>query len=132
LDNCAATASYDSGVTLGFRVTHDFQWSMALFNPGWKMTPGTSYPLAYTIDYSPPNAAIAIALGATGVRVPLPPDTNLFGRFMAGEQLNVAAASQNFVFNLTDTSQLLPALLNCVESYVGAAPANSNPFAPAR
>jgi hypothetical protein len=103
---------------------------MALFNPAWKLTPGASYSLAYTIDYSPPNAATAIAIGVTGVRVPLAPDANLFRRFMAGVRLNVVSASESFNFNLTDTSKLLPDLLSCVQSYVGAAPPTSNPFAP--
>ena len=131
-DNCAAEVPYDNGVTLGFRVTRAFEWSMAFFNPAWKLTPGASYSLTFTIDYSPPDTATAIAIGVAGVRVPLAPDVALFKRFMGGERLNVTAASENFGFNLTDTSKLLPDLLSCVESYSGAAPSNSNPFAPSR
>jgi hypothetical protein len=129
-DNCAAEVPYDNGVTLGFRVTRAFEWSMAFFNPAWKLTPGASYSLTFTIDYSPPDTATAIAIGVAGVRVPLAPDVALFKRFMGGERLNVTAASENFGFNLTDTSKLLPDLLSCVESYSGAAPPKSNPFAP--
>jgi hypothetical protein len=127
-DNCAATVPYDNGVTLGFRITRDFDWSMALFNPAWSLTQGSSYSLTYAIDYSPPAAATAIALGPHGVRVVLPPSADLFRRFMAGARLNVVSASQTFGFNLTDTSVVLPDLLTCVQNYVGPTP-TANPFA---
>jgi hypothetical protein len=129
LDFCAGEVPYDNGITLGFRVTRDYQWSMALFNSAWRLTPGSTYSLAYSIDYSGTTGTTGIAISGTGVRVPLAPDVGLFKRFMLGNRLNVVAASQSFGFNLTDTSKLLPDLLSCVESYVGAAPATSNPFA---
>jgi hypothetical protein len=127
-DHCAAETLYDSGITLGFTVTNTFQWGMYFYNPAWKLTTGTSYPLAFTIDYSPPDTATAIAYAYDAVDVPLTPDMTLFNRFIAGERLKVEAAHENFVFNLTDTSKLLPDLLNCVHSYVGATPDPSNPF----
>ncbi len=129
-DFCAAEVPYDSGITLGFRVTRSFEWNMALFNRSWALNPGSQYPLTFSIDYSQPIGATAIAIGVTGVRVPLAPDAALFRRFMAGARLNVVSASQKFGFNLTDTSKMLPDLLSCVQSYVGAAPQTSNPFAP--
>jgi hypothetical protein len=129
-DFCAAEVPYDSGITLGFRVTRSFEWNMALFNRSWTLNPGSQYPLTFSIDYSQPIGATAVAIGVTGVRVPLAPDAALFKRFMAGARLNVVSASQNFGFNLTDTSKMLPDLLSCVQSYVGAAPRTSNPFAP--
>ncbi len=127
-DHCAGETLYRSGITLGFKVTGAFLWSMYFYNPAWKLTPGASYPLAFTLDYSAPDTATAVAIGVSAVEVELAPDMALFKRFMEGEKLKVEAASESFVFDLTDTSQLLPDLLNCVHSYVGAAPATSNPF----
>ncbi len=127
-DHCAGETLYRSGITLGFKVTGAFLWSMYFYNPAWKLTPGASYPLAFTLDYSAPDMATAIAIGVNAVEVALAPDMTLFKRFMEAEKLKVEAASESFVFDLTDTSQLLPDLLNCVHSYVGAAPATSNPF----
>jgi len=101
---------------------------MAFFDPAWRLTPRTSYQLAFTIDSSPPDVATATAISVNAVEVPLAPDVALFKRFMEGERLQVVAASENFIFDLTDTSKLLPDLLRCVESYVGAAPPTSNPF----
>jgi hypothetical protein len=127
-DHCAGETLYRSGITLGFKVTGAFLWSMYFYNPAWKLTPGASYPLAFTLDYSAPDMATAIAIGVNAVEVALAPDMTLFKRFMEAEKLKVEAASESFVFDLTDTSKLLPDLLNCVHSYVGAAPATSNPF----
>ena len=127
-DHCAGETLYDSGITLGFTVTNTFQWGMYFYNPAWKLTMGTSYPLAFAIDGSPPDTVTAIAYAYDAVDVPLAPDMALFDRFISGEQLKVEAAHESFLFNLTDTSQLLPDLLNCVHSYVGAAPNPSNPF----
>ncbi|MGD0635224.1 MAG: hypothetical protein ABSA13_13265 [Beijerinckiaceae bacterium] len=127
-DHCVGETLYRNGITLAFGVTRTFQWSMAFFDPAWQLTPGTSYPLAFTIDRSQPDMATAIAISANTVVVPLAPDVALFKRFMKGEKLTVEAASEAFVFDLTDTSKLLPDLLRCVESYVGTAPSTSNPF----
>jgi hypothetical protein len=104
---------------------------MYFYNPAWKLTTGTSYPLAFSIDGSPPDTATAIAYAYDAVDVPLAPDMALFNRFIAGETLKVEAAHESFDFYLTDTSKLLPDLLDCVHSYVGAPPATpdpSNPF----
>ncbi len=101
---------------------------MGFFDPAWQLVPGTAYPLAFTIDSSPPDMATAIAISAKMVEVPLAPNVALFKRFMEGERLKVVAASENFIFDLTKTSELLPDLLRCVEGYVGAAPPSSNPF----
>jgi hypothetical protein len=127
-DHCAAEVQYQNGVTLGFAVTRDYQWSMAFYDPNWQLTPGASYPISFTIDYSQPSTATAIAFDVSAVDVPLAPDASLFRRFMDGERLRVVAAEESFDFNLTDTSQMLPDLLNCVRSYVGAAPPTANPF----
>ena len=127
-DHCAGATPYQNGITLAFAVTRTFQWGMAFFDPAWKLTPGTAYPLAFTIDSSPPDTVTATAITANEIEVLLAPNVALFKRFMEGEKLKVIAASENFIFDLTNTAELLPDLLRCVESYVGAAPPSSNPF----
>jgi hypothetical protein len=66
------------------------------------------------------------------VEVPLADSTELFQRFRQGYQLRVAAAGQVFAFNLTGTSQVLPALLRCVQANLqpsGTTTVAANPFA---
>jgi hypothetical protein len=127
-DHCAGATPYRNGITLAFAVTRTFQWSMGFFDPAWQLVAGTTYPVAFAIDSSPPDTATATAINVSSVEVPLTPNVALFKRFMEGERLKVVAASENFIFDLTQTSELLPDLLRCVESYVGAAPPSSNPF----
>lgn len=128
-DHCTGYTPYRNGITLGFAVSRTFQWSMGFYDPTWQLTPGVVYPVAFTIDSSAADMASATALTVNTVEVTLQPSVALFKRFMEGEQLKVETASESFIFDLTKTSELLPDLLKCVESYVGAAPASSNPFA---
>lgn len=128
LGYCAGVVPYKNGITLAFAVSNAFQWSMALYDPAWKLTAGMTYQVAYAIDSAAANLASATALNANAVDVPLAPNIPLFKQFMEGEQLKVQAAAATFVFDLTDTIQMLPALLRCVEAYVGTAPPSANPF----
>jgi hypothetical protein len=127
-DHCAASAEYKSGITLIFAVSRTFQWSMGLYNSSWQLSQGSTYQITYAVDGSGPTIAKAVALGPSQVEIPLAPNVTLFQRFMHGNQLSVNAASQNFLFDLTRTIELLPDLLRCVENYVGQAPPSNNPF----
>ena len=127
-DHCAAAAEYKSGITLIFAVSRTFQWSMGLYNSSWQLSQGSTYQITYAVDGSGPTIAKAVALGPSQVEIPLAPNVTLFQRFMHGNQLSVNAASQNFLFDLTRTIELLPDLLRCVENYVGQAPPSNNPF----
>lgn len=128
-DNCNAYASYVSGITMGFAVSRTFQWSMAFEDQAWSLTPQQSYPIAFTVDGGAVSSAIAIAVTANTVTVPLADSVPLFEKFMHGEVLRVDAASQVFTFKLTNTVELLPALLKCVQINVGVQGSSANPFA---
>ncbi len=127
LDNCAAETPYKSGITLGFWVDHNYQWGMYLINPNWRLAQGSTYPITYAIDNGRTAAANASAASVNEADISLPGDMTLFRQFMAGNMLNIVAAETTFQFVLTDTSQMLPDLLQCVNSYVGAGPQNNNP-----
>ncbi len=127
-DYCAGSADYKNGITLIFAVTHAFQWNMNFYSSSWQLNPGSTYQVTYSIDSYGSANPIATAISPNAVQVLLPPNQTLFQQFMRGNQLKLITSSQSFVFDLTDTSQLLPDLLSCAESYVGAAPSSSNPF----
>jgi hypothetical protein len=128
-DHCAALATYKNGINMLFAVSRGFQWSMGFENPSWALTPGQSYPIAFTVDGHAPLLATAVALSKVEVEVRLADSAPLFESFMHGEVLRVEAATQNFTFDLTNTVELLPALVRCAQSYVGAKGASANPFA---
>jgi hypothetical protein len=131
-NHCAASASYNSGILMSFSVSRAFAWSMAFAHPSWRLTHGQSYDIAFTVDQMSPLRARAFAVGPNLVEVPLADSTELFQRFRQGYQLRVGAAGQVFAFNLTGTSQVLPALLRCVQANLqpaGTTTIAANPFA---
>jgi hypothetical protein len=115
-NHCAASANYNSGILMSFSVSRSFAWSMAFAHGSWRLTQGQMYDIAFTVDQMPPLRARAVAVGLNMVEVPLADSTELFQRFRQGYQLRVAAAGQVLAFNLTGTSQVLPALLRCVQA----------------
>jgi hypothetical protein len=130
-NHCAASASYNSGILMSFSVSRSFAWSMAFAHPSWRLTQGQAYDIAFTVDQMSPLRARAVAVGPNLVEVPLADSTELFQRFRQGYQLRVAAAGQVFAFNLTGTSQVLPALLRCVQANLqpaGTTTVATNPF----
>lgn len=127
-DYCMATAAYLNGVTVAFALTNTFKWYIALIDPGWNLTVGTNYPVALSVDRRASGVATATAIGTSEVLIQLNPTVALFKTFMEGEKLNVDTASRVYTFDLTNTVELLPDLLKCVEIYAGAAPPSSNPF----
>lgn len=131
-NHCAASAAYNSGILMVFSVSRTYTWSMGFSHRAWHLTKGQSYDIAFTVDQAPPIGGRAIAIGPSQVEVPLADSSQLFQRFRQGHQLRVAAAGQVFSFNLTGTSQVLPALLRCVQANVQpSAPtttATANPF----
>src|SRR5262245_14122272 len=130
-NHCAASASYNSGILMSFSVSRTFAWSMAFAHGSWRLTPGQTYDIAFTVDQMQPLRARAIAVGPNLVEVPLADSTELFQRFRQGYQLRVAAAGQVLAFNLTGTSQVLPALLRCVQANLqpaGTTTVAANPF----
>jgi hypothetical protein len=128
-DHCAGAAMYKNGTNMAFAVSRTFQWSMGFENPNWSLTVGQSYPIGFTVDGGSASQAMAIAISKNEVEVPLADSVPLFEKFMHGEVLKVNAATQTFTFDLTNTVELLPALLRCVQGYVGVQGSSANPFA---
>lgn len=112
--HCAASARYNSGVSLLYSVTHRFDWNMGFVSSSWNLQTGTQVPIVYAIDALPPRAATAIAVNNHHVVVPLPDDPRLFQQMRAGLRMTVTGAGQTLTFNLTRTSLVLATLLACV------------------
>ena len=137
--HCAASAKYKSGITVYFSINRRYEWSMAFSKPDWGLNRGEVYDIAFRIDQLTPIRAKARAISPILVQVPLHDSSTLFRQFRDGQRLRVATANQVFGFKLTDTSEILPALLTCVRGYVNSPieaeranpfkrPGTSNPF----
>jgi len=128
--HCAAVGMYGSGISVVFSINRDFHWSMGFAHPGWKLGEGEVFDIAFTVDDMQPIMAKAHAVKNLLVEVYLDESSELFARFRRGRVLRVAGANQVFTFNLTGTSQLLPALLACAANRGSATQTASNPFEP--
>lgn len=126
--HCAATANYNSGISVTFSINKSFAWSMGFSNPAWRLSPQQVFDIAFVVDDMSPLTAKAVAISGTMVQVHLADSVELFSRFRRGQLLRVAGANQVFSFNLTGTSQLLPALLACTQNRGIAPQLAANPF----
>ena len=60
--HCTGSATYKSGITVGFSISKNLNWAIVLFKPTWKLSTGTSYDIVFTVDDMPPIPAKAVAL----------------------------------------------------------------------
>ncbi|HEY0442144.1 MAG TPA: hypothetical protein VGD36_18910 [Xanthobacteraceae bacterium] len=128
-NHCAALAKYRSGVSVILAVNRSYEWSMGFLNPRWSLTKGNTYDISFTVDGAAPIESKALAINDEQVEVKLPDSSELFNQFRWGRQLTVTTAGQEFGFRLTDTSEVLPMLLECVNRYAGPpARGGGNPF----
>lgn len=126
--HCAASARYKSGITLVFSVSNDRVWSMGFSSSTWNLNRGSSYPVRYWVDNGEVLNGTAYAKTDKLAQVILPANSSLFGAFRYGQMLRVAAEQQTLAFRLTDTSELLNALLQCSRDYGNYRAGGGNPF----
>jgi hypothetical protein len=109
-------------------------WSLGFMHPSWQLDDGESIPIGLTFDnraqFSVFGTAVKLGPGpkANAVFVPMPVNSQLIYAFRKGYTLNAYAKGQLYGFNLTTTSQLLPALAACVKANVtqtATGPSNS-------
>jgi len=126
--HCAASARYKSGITLVFSVSNNRVWSMGFSSSTWNLNRGSSYPVRYWVDNGEVLNGTAYAKTDKLAQVILPANSSLFGAFRYGQMLRVAAEQQTLAFRLTDTSELLNALLQCSRDYGNYRAGGGNPF----
>jgi len=129
--HCAASMPYQSGITMALSVTKQYGWSVAFYDPAWKLTKDVKYNVLMSIDGNAGIAEVATALSPQLAQIYLPDNLTLFNSFRKGYRLKVDAASGTFYFNLTGTSAVLTSLLQCVQMRVAPAPRQQTPSAPA-
>jgi hypothetical protein len=126
---CAAAANYQNGITLAFMLNSKFEWGILLIDPSWNLTYEASYPVNMAVDTRASGSGTATAIGTAEALISLKPSVALFKDFMEGDRLKVETAGGTYTFNLTNTMEMLPSLVKCVERYAGPIPASANPFA---
>lgn len=116
--HCATSVPYRSGILLLFSVNSNYDWSMGLVNPQWRLTQGAEFNFTYNIDRGPDHFARGVAVNSQLVNVPLQNNTSLFETFRQGHVLAVRSGSASFSFSLRNSSTALAMTLDCTRRYV--------------
>ena len=64
--DCTMLAEYNSGITLAFIITRDFDWGLVLANDKWNLEVGTTQQITLAVDSRQPIPATAKAVDAQG------------------------------------------------------------------
>jgi hypothetical protein len=127
--HCAGLAPYESGVNILFSINRNYQWSVGFVSPRFNVRPQENIILALSIDGEPPSRVTAYAVSNNHLVVELAPNAALFAKFKQGNTLRLIANDASHTFNLTGTSRLLPALLECVQNALNPTPMQTPPVA---
>lgn len=114
--HCAAGASYQSGIYFMVSIGQDSSWTLGFSHNDWQLTPGQPFAMALTFDGQAAINVQAMPIGAHLVSVAMPVNSSLIGQFRKAKVMTAFAAGHLFQFSLTQTAQLLPTLVNCVQS----------------
>ena len=118
--HCAAGTPYASGIYFMVFVDAQYGWALGFMNPSWQLKQGEAIPVELTFDGRGQFHVFGTALQKNLVQVLMPGSSALISQFRRAYTMTAFARGQAFSFNLTTTSQLLPALANCVAVNAGA------------
>ncbi|WP_349631178.1 S1C family serine protease [Bradyrhizobium jicamae] len=127
--HCSAGTSYQSGIYFAVSIGENGGWQLGFAHDSWRLTPGEAFPLTLTFDGQPAFNVYGRPLAEKLVAVDLPVTSALVTQFRKARQMSAFAQGQLFQFNLDQTAQLLPALLNCVMTVKKNGVANAGEFA---
>ena len=112
--HCAAGTSYKSGVYFVVSVNVGMAWSVGFAHNAWNLSQGETIPIALTFDGRSPFQVYGNALNKGMIAVLMPDNSELIKQFRKANRMTAFARGQLYQFNLDTTSQLLPALVQCV------------------
>jgi S1-C subfamily serine protease len=127
--HCAASASYQNGIVFLVSVGQDYSWTLGFAHESWKLTPGEGFPLALTFDGQAAINVQGLPIGANLVKVSMPTNSALIAQFRKAKVMTAFAQWQLLQFNMNQTAQLLPSLVNCVVKVKKNGVANAGEFA---
>ncbi len=113
--HCSAGSVYTSGIFFMVMIDKGGGWSLAFAHDKWSLKTGEAFPLTLTFDGQQPFNVHGVPIAEKLVRVPMPITSSLITQFRKARAMTAYTQGQLFQFNLDQTAQLLPAVLNCVE-----------------
>lgn len=114
--NCIVSTNYRSGISVVVLVSANLQWQLGFAHPKWTLTPGKAIPVALTFDGRGPVNLYARPITTELAVVDMPDNGALIRAFRAAQMMTAYAEGNLFQFKLTDTSRMLPALVQCAKN----------------
>ncbi len=125
--HCAASAVYQNKMIFVVAVTKDYAWNLGFVFNAWHLKIGENIPVDLTFDGHGPYRVFAKVFQPNFVIISMPPTSELVGLFRGATQMTAFARGQLFPFALTDTSVMLPYLVQCVRNNSGRAAVPASP-----
>ncbi len=113
--HCAASGTYNGGITLYVALGSAHQWSLGFSQEAWQLKPGETFPIVLTFDGREQFNVYGTAQTPVFVVVPMPPNSSLLSQFRKSNGMVAFAKGNTYGFTLTSTSQLMLVLSNCVD-----------------
>lgn len=123
---CAIHADYRNGISVHIAMSSSFELMLLLGNSGWRLTPGSEFPLTLSVDERWSRDVVASATDETGVIVSLGDDWEAYDALRRGRDLIVEARRQTFAFGLKGSAAALTEAARCVMDRTQAA--GGDPF----
>lgn len=126
--HCSGGSVYASGIFFMVMIDRGGGWSLAFAHDKWSLKTGEAFPLTLTFDGQQSFNVHGVPIAEKLVRVPMPITSSLITQFRKARAMTAYTQGQLFQFNLDQTAQLLPALVNCVEKIKQGGIANAGDF----
>lgn len=114
--HCQAAAQYQSGIVVTVGMTAAESWGLIFAHHSWQVEANEQFPIELTFDGQQQFHVFGTTLANDHVRVNMPPTSAVLAVFRKASGMTAFAKGQAFQFRLQATSELLPALSNCVAS----------------
>lgn len=115
-NGCTVSGTYKSDITMFVTVHRDLTWNLGFSRKTWRLKNGVRTPILIKFEGQDSFNVPAEALSSHTIFVPMPNNSALAEQFRSAEIMSVFIAEHQFRFRLTGTSQLLPALVRCVNT----------------
>ena len=125
--DCTMTAQSEGGVLLGFVISRNLDWGVALVDDRWSLDVGSVEDVALAVDLRKPIPAIAKVVDPHGILVPLENTDPVMKALRHGRKLTISTPSDRLSFELTGTNEALATLANCVSEHLQAEKASGGP-----
>jgi len=96
--DCTMLAEYNSGITLAFIITRDFDWGLVLANDKWNLEVGSTQDVTLAVDSRRAIPATAKAVDSHGLLISLENTGPVVDAMRHGRLLNIVTESGEGAF----------------------------------